>query len=339
MKNMLAGGAMLVLCALLLGGCATKHVPDWARAQPSEGVTQIHPDVMEKTGGTFTQFTAIMPPQFLVEVKYGVKGVWPVIASHMTDPDAEIEDGFCYAVESLAFGKNPWGFVPMQCVMMNTISHFDGYRVTLVNKDGGAWIASPVARGILDERDWDVKKFEKDFEYRKKILEKVGNTLTEIDDFWRAMSAHIGVESDGDVFEVIIGSEQWQTFRDNFIAEMGYELTMPDGSVVVSTISRDEMVNRLSRNPRITRWQRFVSRLSIPIGTPEVMVFGTATSVLNGGIAAAIDGEWQALVARGSGEHREHANQMLYLMQKFQESNAKNIQYKQFFAQQYGGER
>ena len=325
-----------VALLLFLGGCAQqRHVPSFALAQPAEGVTAIHPDEMEKDGGILTQFTAVLPPQFLVEVEHGVKGVWPLVAGHMTDSEAKIQDGFCYAVESLSFSNNPWGIVPMQCVIVGGIKDFDGYKLALVNKDGGVWISSPSGGSMLDDRSWNVEDFEDDFDHRREVLDKVGKTLQEINQFWIDQFLHLGMETDGDVFEIVVGSsDEWQIFRQSFIAEMGYELTMPDGSVVVSSISRDEMVNRLARNPRITRWQKFLSRLSIPIGTPEVMAFGAASSVLNGGIAAMIDNEWKVRVARGSGQHRDHAEQMVYLMQQFQKSNAENMRYKYFFANQ-----
>lgn len=337
MKNFSRSIFLLLIAGLLfLSGCASKetHVPDFAFAQPNQGVTAKHPDVMEKEGGTLTHFSAVMPPQFLVEVEYGVKGVWPLIAGHMSDANAPIADGFCYAIESLAFSNNPWGIVPMQCVILGKMEDFEGYRFALVNKDGGVWISSPAGGTMIDDRSWDVKKFEEDFDHRKEVLGKVGKTLDEIDRFWIDQFSHLGMETEGDVFELVIGSSrEWQDFRQSFISEMGYELTMPNGSVVVSSISRDEMVNRLARNPRITRWQKFLSRLSIPVGTPEVIAFGAASSVLNGGIAAMIDSEWKARVARGSGQYRDHASQMVYLMDQFRKSNADNMRYKHFFAQ------
>lgn len=327
--------AVLLMCFLFLTGCANqKKVPSFAFAQPEQGVTAPHPDELERGGGVITVFTAIMPAQFLVEVQQGVKGVWPLVAGHMMDEKASIEDGFCYAVESKAFGKNPWGIVPMECAIVGKKIDFAQYKFALVNKDGGVWISAPAGGNMIDDRSWSFEKFEDDFDHRKEVLGKVGKTLKEIDQFWIEQFARLGLEIDGDVREITISqhSQEWLEFRASFISEMGYELTLPNGDNVVSSVSRDEMIGLLSRNPRITKWQKFTSRLAIPLGTPEVIVFGTASSILNGGIAAMIDSEWQSRVARGSGQYRDQAEQMAYLMQKIQESQADVMRYKYYFA-------
>lgn len=325
------------LSLLLLGGCAAQQkVPSFALAQPEQGITAVHPDQMEKSGGNLVTFTAVLPPQFLVEVKHGVKGVWPLVAGHMYDKNAPIEDGFCYAIESRSLSKNPWGIVPLACAIIGTREHFREYNFALVNKDGGVWISAPAGGGMLDDRSWNFEDFEDDFDHRTETLKKVGKSLDEIDAFWVDQIGRLGLSLDHDVkeFSIIEQSHDWQSFRTSFITEMGYQLTLPNGDVVVSSVSRDEMVDILSRNPRITKWQKFMSRLSIPIGTPEVMAFGTATSILNGGIAALIDDEWQSRVARGSAQFRDSAEQMAFLVEEIQKSHADVMRYKKYTAQQ-----
>lgn len=328
-------GALL----LMLGGCANQQkVPSFALAQPEQGTSALHPDQMEKSGGTLVTFTAVLPPQFLVEVKHGVKGVWPLVAGHMHDKNASIEDGFCYAVESRSLSKNPWGIVPLQCAIIGTHEHFRDYRFALVNKDGGVWISAPAGGGMIDDRSWNFKKFEDDFDHRIATLEKVGKSLDEIDAFWVDQIGQLGLNLGHDVKEFSIEAQslEWQEFRTSFITEMGYQLKLPNGDVVVSSVPRDEMVTLLSRNPRITRYQKFMSRLSIPIGTPEVIAFGTATSILNGGIAAFIDDEWQSRVARGSAQYRDSAEQMAFLFKEIQKSHADVMRYKNFTMKKRG---
>jgi hypothetical protein len=306
-----------LVCTLFLGGCATQHVADFALEQPEEGVTAIHPDMMEQ-GSHIVSFTSRLPLEFLVEVKHGVKGVWPIVATHMTDEDAPIEDGFCYTVEERSFAKNPWCAVLMKCVISGTREHFSDYKFALVNKDGGVWITSPAGEKMINENQWNIEDFEDDFDHRIEVMNKVGQTLDDINEFWRARASELGISLSADVSELIISSHsvRWQNFRKEFIAEMGYELTLPNGEVVVSQISRDEMVNELSHNPRISRWQKFTSRLAIPLGSPEIMAFGVGSSILNGGIAAMIDSDWEARVARGTGQYRTMAGQIVYIAEQ-----------------------
>ncbi len=317
--------------ALLLCSCAGQNgSPSYARLQPEQGVTATHPDVLEKKGGTMISFTAILPPQFLVEVKKGVKGVWPLVAGHKSDATAVVEDGFCYAIESRSFNKNPWGIIPLTCTIMGTRKHFEDYRFAIVNKDGGVWIASPAGGVMIDDRHWDFTHFEKKFEERNKVLDMVGQDLTSIDRFWQDRAWELGSRIDGDVKEITINAQnpEWKKFRQSFIAEMGYELKLPDGQVVVSQIPRKDMVDMLSENPRVTRWQKFFAGLSIPIGTPEAMAFGTATSILNSGIAAFINDDMQTRVARGSGLYRDTADQMAFLFAQYQEAHVEMMKLK-----------
>ena len=322
---------LFLIVVFFLAGCAGKKAPHFARIQPVDGISATHPDEMLKSGGYITTFTAIMPPQFLVEARYGVKGIWPVVADDMSDENAPLIDGFCFAMEDRSFDHNPWGFIILKCVFTGAPRDFSRYKFALVNKDGGVWMASPIGKKIIDDKIYDFQKFESDFKYRKEILEKVGASLREINVFWQVRASELGMTlAYGDVARIPVNSHSllWQDFRKEFIAAMGYELTLPNGKHVVSVISRDEMVTTLARNPRITPWQKFLSRLVVPLGTPEVMAIGAASSVLNGGIAALLDTDWHVRVARGTVQLRETSAQMVYLMHKYEKVHQEMMRYK-----------
>lgn len=300
-----------------LGGCSTKSAPDFARILPEDGVSAQLPE-----DGVITVIPGILPAEFLVEVKNGVKGVWPIVGHKAADSQTSLTNGFCFAMEGMAFEKNPWGIVaPLKCVVVGSKKELAGYTFALVNKDGGVWITSPVGGEMLDDTQWNFQKFEGDHAYRTSVMDRIGLTIEQVNDFWEERFAELGITViDGSVEEIRIvhNNPKWQEFQEEFIREMGYQLEMPNGKTVVSHLSAQEMQKLLAKNPHITGWQKFLSRLTIPIGTPEVMLFGTATSVLQGGIAALIEDDWRVRVARGTVQLRDTKEQTLFLVQKIQ---------------------
>jgi hypothetical protein len=113
----------------------------------------------------------------------------------------------------------------------------------------------------------------------------------------------------------------WQKFRTKMIADIGFELQLPDGEIVASYLSEEDMKVLLAKNPLITPWQRFVSRLHLPIGTPEIMAFGAATSVIDGSIAAFMDTAWESMTARGVCQRREFSEQFELLLGLYQKAH------------------
>lgn len=308
---------VVIVLVVFLGGCSTKQAPDFARLQPEMGVS-----VQMPSSGIITIIPGILPAEFLVEVHHGVKGVWPIVGGHQKDEKAQIVNGFCFSLESQSFEKNVWGIVaPIKCVLTGTRGELKDYRFAIVNKDGGVWITSPIGGEMLDDKKWDFRKFEKDHKYRNQILDRVGLTLDEVNGFWQERFGEMKIAVKGGAVQeisIVDGNPAWQDFQKEFIREMGYELDMPDGTTVVSHLSGEEMQKLLAKNPHITGWQRFLSRLAVPIGTPEVMLFGTATSVLQGGIAALIEDDWKVRVARGTVQLKDTSDQVVFLTEKIQ---------------------
>lgn len=321
---------------LLLSGCGSKSMPSFALTQPEQGITVTHPDQFEQDGGTIITFTGVLPPRFLVEVDRGVRGVWPLVGTSLSDEEAPIVSGFCYSVPSEAFGANPWAIIPMQCAILGNKKEFieKEYSFALVNKDGGVWIASPIGAvpsydyTIVDDGTYDFVEFEDDFEYRTELMHEIGKTISVINSVWKNRIENFGfIATADDVQEIHIvdGNPQWEEFREKLLAEMGNALRLPDGEVVASYLSEEDMENLLSKNPHITPWQRFLSRIRLPIGTPEVMAFGAASSMIDGGIAAFFDNTWHACVARGMCQRRDMSEQLAFMFQLYQEEHIKRI--------------
>ena len=328
----------LVLAGLLLmnGGCAQRTAPSFALVQPEQGMTVEHPDQFEKDGGTIVTFTGVLPPRFLVEVDKGVRGVWPLVGSSITDEEAPIVDGFCYSVPSQAFAKNPWAIIPMQCAILGSKREFTqkDYVFALVNKDGGVWIASPIGAvptydyTIVDDQTYDFVKFEDNFEYRAELMREIGKSIPVINETWQKRIEGFGFTSTTDdvqEIEIVEGNPQWEAFREKLLSEMGEALELPDGQIVASYMSEEDMETLLSKNPMITPWQRFLAHIRVPIGTPEVMAFGAASSFIDGGIAAFFDNQWNACVARGTCQRRDMSEQLAFMFELYQREHVKRM--------------
>ncbi len=321
---------------LLLGGCAQRTTPSFALVQPEQGVTIEHPDQLEVDGGTIVAFTGVLPPRFLVEVDSGVRGVWPLIGVSLSSEEASIVSGFCYTVPSQAFSANPWAVIPMQCGILGTKEKFTkgDYVFALVNKDGGVWIASPIGAvpgydyTIVDDETYDFIKFEDDFEYRTELMREIGKSIYMVNQTWKGRIEGFGFTSTADdVQEIQIaeGNPQWEAFREKLLSEMGEALKLPNGEIVASYMSEEDMELLLAKNPMITPWQRFLAHVRVPIGTPEVMAFGAASSLIDGGIAAFFDNTWNACVARGTCQRRDMSEQLAFMFGLYQQEHIKRL--------------
>lgn len=318
-----------VFCCLmlLLSGCADRNqgkVPSFAMVQDEQGVALPHPDAVEdkNKGNIITVFTVIIPPEFIVETRGDLRAAYPLVGGHMNDPQAKIEDGFCFVQSTKALSKNPWGLIPGTCTIMGSKKQFTQYRWIITNQDGGVWAVSPTATAMVDDKGWDFVKFENDFTHRTEVLTKVGDTLAEINEFWKERYRELGQVPKNDVYEIVIDPKnpKWQAYREKLIKEMGFEIALPNGQPVVSTVDRDRMVEILAEVPRVTKWQKMVSHLGVSIGTPEVMAVSAASSILNGGIAALFDNQLYTNTARGLAQRRDLAPQMRFWYNQVQQA-------------------
>jgi len=327
---------LLLGVVTLLSGCASqKGMPSFALTQPEQGMTVTHPDQMEDDGGTIITFTGVLPPRFLVEVDEGMRGVWPLPGISLINKEAPMINGFCYSVPDEAFDKNPWAIMPMQCVILGSKKKLidEQYAFALANKDGGVWIASPIGdveghHTIIDDQTYDFDKFESDPEYAIELMQEIGKTLPVISEVWEDRVHGFGVDMTADdVQEIAIvdGDLRWEAFREKMLVEMGGELRLPDGEIVASYLSEEEMEQLLRRNPHITSWQKFLSRLRLPIGTPEMMAFGLASSAIDGGIATFFDDRWNVCVARGTCQRRDLSEQLAFVYQLYQKEHVKRM--------------
>jgi hypothetical protein len=335
MKNITA----LIICCigfLFLNGCASR-VPDFALVQPEQGMTVMHPDQLEKNGGTILTYTGILPNRFVSETNETLAGVWPSVGVSLTDEKAPIISGFCYSVPAMAFGKkNPWAMVVAQCVALGNKSDIVSkqYAFATVNRDGTLWIASPIGivpgykYTIVDDRTYNWEKFKDEPKYRIEIMKEIGKTIPVINETWKKRIEGFGVEmTEDDVQEIAIvdGNPKWEAFRKKMLSDIGYQLKLPDGEIVASYLSEEDMEKLLAKNPMITPWQRFVSRLRLPIGTPEIMALGAASSMIDGGIASFMNTAWESMTARGVCQRRDFSELLELVLGMYQEEHIKNM--------------
>lgn len=310
----------VVLCGGLLGGCGAK-APDYARLAAEQSFSVPHPDALEKREDPhmFT-FTGSFPEDYLMEMDESLRGVLPLIGVSLKDDDAPTVEGFCYTLPKLAFGdKNPWAIIPMQCIGMGERAALEKneYVFAMPNKDGTAFIASPIGSDadhkdyVLDQRSYDWEKFKKDKNYQKEIMVRVGRSLDDIDDTWQKRVAHQGKKlTKGDVREIIAreGDPMWEEFRKTMLDDMGVSLELPDGQLVASYLTEKEMEKKLSKLQMTTPWQRFVSKLRIPISPtalPELAVSGG-----QGIVAMFFDNAWETMTAQGICKRIEFSKQL-----------------------------
>ncbi len=332
----------LLLVSLMSGGCAQRSLPSFALAQPEQSNTITHPDKMEKAGGTIVEFVGALPPRFMVEVDYGVRGVWPLVGVSLDNEQAPVIQGSCFSMEEYAFASNPWRIpAPMECFVLGNKKELmdKKYAFVLVNKDGGVWMASPIGSvigyeyTIIDDNKsngvyYDYRKFEDDREYAISLMKEIGKTIPVIEKAYHKRLASFGVKFVGSAVQEISikeGDPKWEEFRTRLLDEMNSGLELPDGEVVVSYLSQDEMKKLLSRNPRLTPWQRFLSGLQLPLGTPEVMAIGFASSVINSGIAGFLDDRWNVCTARGMCQRRDMSEQLAFMYHLYQKEYMKNM--------------
>ncbi len=314
MKHIQLVGLLITLIALT--GCADKKMgaPSFAHLQPDEGITATHPDKMGEEGDSILTFIGIFPIELATETDETFRAVIPMTAVSLNS-DKPLIKGFCYTMPDQAFDRNPWGQIPMRCVIIGNKEQFvqEDRSLAIFNKDGGVYIASPIGpvpsfeHTILDDQTYDYKRFETDLDYQKELMREIGRTVPVIENAWRDRIEIHGYKAKNDlVKEIVIGNNsQWKDFTTKMLTDMGGGLEMANGDKVVSFLSEEEMQLLMAKNPEITGWQKFMAHLRVPIGTPEMIAIGTASSIIDGGIAALFDTAWNnACVARGTCQRR-----------------------------------
>ncbi|MFA5986119.1 MAG: hypothetical protein WC819_02095 [Parcubacteria group bacterium] len=322
---------------LFLTGCASQ-MPNFALTQPEQGMTVMHPDQLEKAGGKIFNFTGVVPSRFLVEMDKSFSGVFPFVGVSLKDENAPMVKGFCYSVPSQAFGdKNPWAMIPAQCVGLGDKDDMlrGEYAFAVTNKDGGVWLASPIGAvpgyeyTIVDEQTYDWAKFEKEPKYRIELMKQLGKTIPVINDTWKKRIEGFGVVmTTDDVQEIAVvdGDPKWEAFRKKMLSDIGYQLKLPDGEIVASYLSEEDMEKLLAKNPLITPWQKFVSRLRLPLGgTPGLMGLGALSSMVDGSIASFMDTAWESMTARGMCQRKDFSEQFELLLGMYQKAHIQNM--------------
>jgi hypothetical protein len=319
----------ILLCCIVLffTGCAGKKTYMEGVALVDEyGDAAKHPTQMEKDNDTFISFHAIRhsnldteaTPVYSEEFGFELKGFFPIIGASTEHEDAPIIGGFCYTE-----GPHPIGlyyFERMNCMINGTKKGFNsnGYKFFVSNKDTGVWIFPPAHESSSEDGEWDHEKFLDDFEYRVAILNKFGQSIDQINQSWNNIlesqsGGQVHFMNDVQQFTADPNSVRWQKQRKNIIRTIGHEIVLPDGEVVVSNLSVEEMTAKLSQNPMVTPFQKFSSGFNnLIIGTPDMMMYSAVTGLLQGTIAASLDSEWKASVARAIIKRKDFAGHMNY---------------------------
>jgi len=318
---------LLIFGVLLLSGCARDYM-DGALMQEDMD-SYKHPVEMEKNGDVFVFFNATMNPALQVEATavysedrgYELKGFYPVFAASTLDKDASMKQGVCYTE-----GPKPIGrlyFDRMRCmikVKRDFREEFKNFKIFTANKDTGWKIFPVVSISDMSSEDgeWDHNKFQNDFTYRLEMLNKFGQTVDQINQSWQNIvkSQYAGsVEMEDNVQQLKAdrSSARWMRERENYIKTVGNEIVLPNGDIVVSDLSLDDMVKKLSKNPMITPGQKLASGLNdLVAGTPQAMIFGAGTALIHGIVAMSVDSQWQTSVARGIVKRKDMEKYFIY---------------------------
>jgi len=263
--------SFLAICCLLFScGGRTFKPPSFARVDPTKAVSATHPDQLNET---YVRFPMVYAPGLAIEDEWRFNSVFPVIGVDARDPKAEIKKGFAYFKKG-AYEETPWGAPLMEAVFPGKGRDLENYLFLMSNMDGSYCLISPLGKVFRREEGYDPQKFEEDIGYRADIFVGLGMTLKEI----ALTNRHIGL-SQSIIQEVTPGTKEWTRFEEDFVGSFTH--SYKNGSEVVLTkLDRKDYQRVIQENPGLTRTQRFLKNVVVPIGPSLEMLAFSALSTL-----------------------------------------------------------
>ncbi|MEI6597153.1 MAG: hypothetical protein WCL13_03005 [bacterium] len=303
---------ILLLVVLIMVGCASTngYLPKHAITDPAEGISIPHPVELEKSGvKAFTNFTAIMSPDFWTEIVAG-GGVFPILGySEKAGKElGNLQKGYCYIAD-----VNWWGDFLLQCTFVNSKIELADTKFVIFNRDAG-WAyklngqeAYQAPAEGTDEKPfgYDASKFESDDEYREKFFEKFGMTFKQSNQFFKNYFLEKGIVSDDNltsVSEVVLGTPEWEAYKTKLAFSLPFNYKLANGQIRSGHIPLEAFKGIAVEDPGFTSGKRFVKDLRIPllalpltgIAYPAMIGVSLATSAL----IAGVDDSWTGYFAR-----------------------------------------
>lgn len=342
--------AILIL-GMLFGGCASSngYLPKHALTNPVDGMSIPHPVELEREGvKVVTEFTGVMDPGLWTEiVEKG--GIWPVTGMNMLD-NSNIE-GFAYWA-----GLDRWGDHLIKYNFQFTKKELENYRFLFFNRDAG-WAYQLSGNQVLPEKNagkitYDSEKYERDEKYRKELFAKVGMSLSELDSDWQnrikrntlngecfesiekeqlcLRAARLNLENFSSVWEVEIGTPEWEEYKQRLAVHMPHAITMPNGEIRLTFLVEDDFKPEAVSDTNFTGPQRFMKNSVVPLSllamSGPALPWMAAANVAGSVATAAIDDSWAGHFARAKIQRHDLADNFRYLSFKYQELIAQKNQ-------------
>lgn len=273
---------LVLVSVFFLTGCAGQFnsVSDNGLAEAEQSVSVPNPVEYEKVGAEYILvFPIIISPEVWGTEGFSSNeisgGVWPVVTS---DSKGFLgKKGYAFITEI-----NFWGDYVAEAVVVGTKAEIE--KIIYLSRDGHS------AQNILgQEMEYDSEKFDKDSNYQAQIFLQ-GNSVSEVEDFWRKYSKLRGLSIPADfqfVEEIKVGSVRWEKFKLDLATRLTENYKMPNGEIRSGYMSLVDFRKEASKNNGSTPGQRFSRSAFIPATIePITLAIGTVGSLLNGLIKA-----------------------------------------------------
>ncbi|HBI16548.1 MAG TPA: hypothetical protein DDY52_00095 [Candidatus Moranbacteria bacterium] len=269
---------LVLIPILFLVGCANpkNQVSKLGFEESEEGISIPHPVELEKNGEQYvTIFPIILDPGLWGVEGFSHKdldvGIFPVVT------DGKLK-GYAFITEA-----NLWNDQVMHAFVVGRKN--DISKIAYLSRDGHFMYDI-----TGDEFEFDAEKFEKDSNYKSKVLLAAGMNIQEIEKFWRSYSEKRGIEIPADfqfVEEIRVGSPRWEKFKADLATRLSENYKMPDGQIRQGYMPLNDFRKEATKNYGTTGSQRFGRAAVIPATIePISLSVGTVGSMLNGLIAA-----------------------------------------------------
>lgn len=308
---------VLLLSVVSFIGCASSsgYLPKHALTDPVDAMSIPHPVELEREDvKVITAFTGILDPGLWTEI-VSVGGVWPAIGMDMES--GKIFKGYAYWS-----GLDWWGEMLIEYNFRASAAELKNCKFLYFNRDAG-WAYQSSGNQVAEEKkegkvSYDSEKFERDEKYRKELFAKFGMSLAEINLDWQnrikrnilsdncfsspvmeqqcLRDSNLDLKGISTVWEIKIGTKDWEKYKEKVILSFPHEITMPNGEIRLSFLTEEEFKPEAIRNPKFTGTQRYLKNSVIPLSllamSGPALPWMAAANVASSAAVAAVDDSW-----------------------------------------------
>lgn len=264
-------------------------------------VSVPHPYEQEKKGvKCVTSFEVILDSGMLVE---GTGGVFPVLAQK---PNGEEFTGYALLAPT---AKHDLPMTPACDILARVFfevcrNTLEDAKVLVFNRDGGfaynlagTELPSPGPKKIDGVVYYDPKQFDEDPVFRKLYFETYGWTLAESQRFWQRYFTELNLNFNGSIFEVKVGSGDWNDYKTEVMKSLPKAYKMPMGEYRIGYLLEDEFRREATELSDTSTGKRLFKQVGLPLGAigASFTPIGAAVSGVNFVAqvsGAAIDDKW-----------------------------------------------